>query len=163
MVADIVFVLAALAAVYVPVGNYMARVSTPTPMIQVLNGPSTASPALIRGFIATKKDGRIGNFRVDLTRTVFRNLLINARTYAPDSKVLLTGGAVQDCVEIRVIDHGPGIPEEKIDDIFVPFQRLNDTGASGLGLGLPVARGFVEEMAVGWNTNQHPPEVLRLC
>ena len=78
--------------------------------------------------------------------TVVGNLLINARTYAPDSKVLLTGGAVQDCVEIRVIDHGPGIPEEKIDDIFVPFQRLNDTGASSLGLGIPVAKGFVEEM-----------------
>lgn len=93
MVTDIVFVLAALAAAYVPVGNYMARVSTPTPMIQVLNGPSTASPALIRGFIATKKDGRIGNFRVDLTRTVFRILLPAAVIGA---LILISQGAIQN-------------------------------------------------------------------
>ena len=50
-------------------------------------------------------------------------------------------------MEIRVIDHGPGIPEDRRDDVMVPFQRLGDTDSSvGLGLGLALSKGFVEGM-----------------
>jgi two-component system sensor histidine kinase KdpD len=51
-------------------------------------------------------------------------------------------------VEISVVDHGPGVPARDRDRIFAPFQRLGDQDSStGVGLGLAVARGFVE--AVG--------------
>ena len=51
-------------------------------------------------------------------------------------------------VDIRVIDHGPGIRREDRDLVFRPFQRLGDSeNRVGVGLGLAVARGFVE--AVG--------------
>ena len=51
-------------------------------------------------------------------------------------------------VDIRVIDRGPGIRREDRDVVFRPFQRLGDSeNRVGVGLGLAVARGFVE--AVG--------------
>ena len=48
-------------------------------------------------------------------------------------------------VQIRIADHGPGIPRDQWDSLFLPFQRLSDD-ALGLGLGLAVARGFTEAM-----------------
>ena len=52
-----------------------------------------------------------------------------------------------DTVEIRVIDHGPGIPAADHERIFRPFQRLGDhDNTAGVGLGLALARGLVEAM-----------------
>jgi two-component system, OmpR family, sensor histidine kinase KdpD len=48
---------------------------------------------------------------------------------------------------LHVVDHGPGVQPEKWDSIFVPFQRLGDQSTtSGLGLGLAIARGFLDAM-----------------
>jgi two-component system sensor histidine kinase KdpD len=58
-------------------------------------------------------------------------------------------GEVRHRLELRIIDVGPGIPSSERDAVFQPFQRLGDgTNASptGVGLGLAVARGFVEAM-----------------
>ena len=38
-------------------------------------------------------------------------------------------------ISIQVIDNGPGIPPEKLDQIFVPFYTTKETG-SGIGLSL---------------------------
>ncbi len=44
-----------------------------------------------------------------------------------------------------MIDHGPGIPAEDRQRVFQPFQRLGDNANhTGVGLGLAVARGFVQ-------------------
>ena len=45
---------------------------------------------------------------------------------------------VDDMVEIRVRDNGPGIPEDVVSHIFNPFFSTRD-GALGAGLGLPIA------------------------
>ena len=59
-------------------------------------------------------------------------------TCAPDSHVLI----------IDVVDHGPGVPDDQRSRVFEPFQQLGDRRTSGgVGLGLAVAKGFVE--AVG--------------
>jgi two-component system sensor histidine kinase KdpD len=62
--------------------------------------------------------------------------------------VRVEAGAVGDRVDLRVIDHGPGVPAAQHDRIFQPFQRLGDhsRNGNGVGLGLAVARGFVEAM-----------------
>ena len=44
---------------------------------------------------------------------------------------------------IVVLDHGPGIPPEKVGDIFKPF--VSTKGARGTGLGLPVSRKIFRE------------------
>jgi two-component system, OmpR family, sensor histidine kinase KdpD len=52
-----------------------------------------------------------------------------------------------DLVELRIVDHGPGIPEEQWELVFRPFQRLGDRdNHRGVGLGLALARGLAEAM-----------------
>jgi len=82
-----------------------------------------------------------------LRRTVV-NLLANADRFAPAGQaVSVTTSVFGGRVEIRIIDHGPGIARGAAEDIFVPFQRLGDTdNTTGLGLGLALSRGFVESM-----------------
>jgi signal transduction histidine kinase len=46
-------------------------------------------------------------------------------------------------VKVIVIDNGPGIPPEKLEDIFKPF--VSTKGSRGTGLGLPVSRKIVRE------------------
>ena len=82
-----------------------------------------------------------------LLERVLANLIDNALRYAPDSPVRVTAGQVGDRVLIAVVDEGPGIPRGAEEQLFAPFQRLGDNDTSiGVGLGLSVARGFVEAM-----------------
>ncbi len=76
------------------------------------------------------------------------NLVDNALVHAGGTGLRIEAGAVAGRVDIRVIDRGPGIRGEDRDLVFRPFQRLGDSeNRAGVGLGLAVARGFVE--AVG--------------
>ena len=82
-----------------------------------------------------------------LLERVLANLIDNALRYAPDSVVRVNAGQVGDRVLIAVADEGPGIPRGTEEQLFGPFQRLGDRDNSiGVGLGLSVARGFVEAM-----------------
>ncbi|MFP5022934.1 DUF4118 domain-containing protein [Pseudonocardia phyllosphaerae] len=61
--------------------------------------------------------------------------------------VTLRASSHADRVELRVVDHGPGVPRDRQDELFAAFQRLGDRDAvSGLGLGLSVARGLTAVM-----------------
>lgn len=82
-----------------------------------------------------------------LLERVLANLIDNALRYAPDGPVRVTAGRVGERVLIAVTDTGPGIPPGGQDRVFGAFQRLGDQDTtSGVGLGLSVARGFVEAM-----------------
>jgi two-component system sensor histidine kinase KdpD len=76
------------------------------------------------------------------------NLVDNAIIHGGGLGLRVEAGAVAGRVDIRVIDRGPGIRREDREMVFRPFQRLGDSeNLVGVGLGLAVARGFVE--AVG--------------
>jgi two-component system sensor histidine kinase KdpD len=83
-----------------------------------------------------------------LLERALANVMDNAIAWSPPgTAVRVEAAAAGDMVHIRVIDQGPGIPAEQREVVFQPFQRLGDgAGASpnGVGLGLAVARGFVE-------------------
>lgn len=83
-----------------------------------------------------------------LLERALANLLSNALRYSPpDRPPVLRSRAGQHGVIITVIDHGPGVVATARQTMFEPFQRLGDTTTStGVGLGLAVARGFVEAM-----------------
>ncbi|MGA5558990.1 DUF4118 domain-containing protein [Streptomyces lavendulocolor] len=74
------------------------------------------------------------------------HIVENAVKYSPDgTPVLVSASTIADRVELRVIDRGPGIPDEAKDRVFAPFQRYGDApSGAGVGLGLAVARGFAE-------------------
>jgi two-component system sensor histidine kinase KdpD len=82
-----------------------------------------------------------------LLERAIANVADNALAWSPIGKVVRVGAvAVGDHIDIRVIDHGPGIPRDQREQVFEPFQRLGDGRGrtpNGVGLGLAVARGFV--------------------
>jgi len=89
------------------------------------------------------------NADAGLLERAVANIIDNARVWsAPDQSVRVEAGVVHERVDLRIIDHGPGIPPADRYRIFQPFQRLGDnpTNGSGVGLGLAVARGFVDAM-----------------
>ncbi|HEX6955112.1 MAG TPA: ATP-binding protein [Agromyces sp.] len=76
------------------------------------------------------------------------NLLANALRFSPpNERVRVTASVFRGAVQLRIVDRGPGIPAERRDEVFTPFQRLGDTdNDTGLGLGLALSKGFVEGM-----------------
>ncbi|MFS7877387.1 ATP-binding protein [Streptomyces asiaticus] len=83
-----------------------------------------------------------------LLERLVANVVENAVKYSPDGEpVLVSASALGDRVEVRVLDRGPGVPDEAKERIFEPFQRYDDSPrGNGVGLGLAVARGFAEAM-----------------
>jgi two-component system sensor histidine kinase KdpD len=83
-----------------------------------------------------------------LLERVVANLTENALKWSPPTAaVRVEAGAVHDVVFLRVVDQGPGIPPSDRERVFQPFQRLGDLDrATGVGLGLAVARGFIVAM-----------------
>ena len=76
------------------------------------------------------------------------NVVSNALAWSPaDVPVRVEAVQVNDTVDLRIVDRGPGIPVADRERIFTPFQRLGDRSRdAGVGLGLAIAHGFVEAM-----------------
>ena len=82
-----------------------------------------------------------------LLERVLVNLLDNAlRHGASDQPVEVRAFAGGESAKLEIADHGPGVPREQRERLFEPFGRLDDRGTTGVGLGLAVARGFLEAM-----------------
>ncbi len=83
-----------------------------------------------------------------LLERAIANVVENAIAWSPpDVPVRVEACVAQQRVDLHVVDRGPGIPPSQREDVFRPFQRLGDrSNGSGVGLGLAVARGFVEAM-----------------
>jgi two-component system sensor histidine kinase KdpD len=86
------------------------------------------------------------NVDAALLERAIANLVDNAVRHSPAGRpVKVEAGVVAGSVYLRVVDRGPGIPVAQRDLVFQPFQRLGDVSSeTGVGLGLAVARGFVE-------------------
>jgi len=79
-----------------------------------------------------------------LTRTL-NNLIHNAQRYA--TKVWVRLHQKDGYILIDIEDNGPGIPEDRRDEVFKPFYRLEasrNTTTGGVGLGLSIARDIVQ-------------------
>ncbi|MGC4763129.1 DUF4118 domain-containing protein [Micromonospora sp. DT46] len=83
-----------------------------------------------------------------LLERVLVNIVANALRHSPPGRPpAITASAHAGQVELRVIDVGPGIPQDQWEHVFLPFQRLGDRdNATGVGLGLALSRGLAEAM-----------------
>lgn len=84
-------------------------------------------------------------FDYSLVQHALSNLILNAATHTPvgtpiDVNVTLSDGTLQ----LSVGDRGPGIPSEVLPRIFDKFYRAPDAPTGGSGLGLTIAKGFIE-------------------
>ncbi|WP_060509579.1 sensor histidine kinase [Pseudomonas sp. NBRC 111124] len=93
----------------------------------------------------------------DSLAQALENLLRNAIRHSPDGgRVSLDGWREGDCWHLRLSDQGPGVPQADLERIFMPYQRLPDSGA-GFGLGLAIARRAIELQGGRlWASNGHP-------
>ena len=77
------------------------------------------------------------------------NVLENAIAYSPDpSTIELAAYEDRGSVVISIEDEGRGIPTAELERVFDKFQRMEEPSdrAKGVGLGLAIAKGFVEAM-----------------
>jgi two-component system sensor histidine kinase KdpD len=83
-----------------------------------------------------------------LLERALANILQNAVRYSPDGQpARVTAGVIDGQLDVRVVDRGPGVRRDDRERVFMPFQRLGDSGTDeGVGLGLAVAKGFIEAM-----------------
>ena len=82
----------------------------------------------------------------DMLELVFVVMLENALRFAPPNseiEVIVNRASNEEAAEIRVVDHGPGIPTSSREAVFDEFVRLDRDG-SGSGLGLAIARSMVD-------------------
>jgi two-component system sensor histidine kinase KdpD len=77
------------------------------------------------------------------------NVLDNAAKYSPvGSTISIQARRDEESVSLSVVDEGGGIPPTELEHIFDKFYRVQkgDQVRAGTGLGLPIARGFIEAM-----------------
>jgi signal transduction histidine kinase len=79
-------------------------------------------------------------------RRAVRNLVENAARYGGAARVSLKNES--GFLVATVDDTGPGIPDDKLEEVFEPFVRLEtsrNTTTGGAGLGLTLARSIARE------------------
>ncbi|WP_083443097.1 sensor histidine kinase [Mycolicibacterium aurum] len=119
--------------------------AVPRALVGISHGNTGLRGGLDR--VKLEVDGTVVMADSGLLERVLANVIDNALRYAHDGPVRVTAGRIGDRVLIRVADEGPGIARGAETELFAPFQRLGDQDtSSGVGLGLSVARGFVESM-----------------
>ena len=111
---------------------------------------SEASKKGVEIYNAIKPDIMVNACEVHMA-TIFHNLLTNAVKFSrPGSKVVVTATARDNgVVEIKVMDHGVGIPEARIPYLFTVCEENKSTpgtaGEKGTGFGLPLVSEMVKK------------------
>ena len=75
-------------------------------------------------------------------------LITNALNFSPDGgEVVISYWQAEDAIRVRIVDHGPGMPPEQVEqtleELFHQIDRETQE-QQGLGLGLPLARRVIE-------------------
>jgi signal transduction histidine kinase len=82
----------------------------------------------------------------DRIEQVLENLLVNAIRYSPDGgEITVTAEKEGNSVHLVVRDQGLGVPKEHQEVIFERFARAHGPAYGGLGLGLTISKGIVEQ------------------
>lgn len=96
--------------------------------------------------IDVESDMPLGYFDYVQIAQVLTNLGENAITYTPlDTEITLGARCVNDSIELRVHDTGPGISPGQLPHLFEKFYRADrPRHVAGAGIGLTICKGLVE-------------------
>lgn len=86
-------------------------------------------------------------FKLDrmMMRQTIYNILYNARFYSPKkTRIDIYVAYHIDVLQITIEDDGNGFPDQEISKVFDKFYRFENSHLGGSGLGLSVAKGFIE-------------------
>ncbi len=90
-------------------------------------------------------DARPVKIDFTLLEQAIKNIVYNSVLYSPKGSVICIDIISSiDKFEISISDNGPGIPEQFLNHIFDKFYRVENRKPGGLGLGLSIAKGFIE-------------------
>ncbi len=84
---------------------------------------------------------------IDKLTQVFTNLITNAVKYAPGGEIVLSAHQQGDYVHVQVQDHGVGIHEHLLEQIFERHSHIEASKSryiKGTGLGLPIVRQIIQ-------------------
>jgi len=113
------------------------------------NGMSQNHSAQTDIKLAAQIDPKVRFLKADEFRLqqILINLMGNAVKYTPHGFIHLTAFPLNNQIIIEISDSGVGIPEEKRQSLFRPFEQVHVEGhhsASGTGLGLSISQQLVE-------------------
>lgn len=95
--------------------------------------------------------------RPQALKRCLENLITNAVRYGGRADIRVQDRGMQ--VEVRVRDHGPGIPAGELEKVFEPYYRLENSRSresGGTGLGLGIARNIAEVHGGTLSLCNHP-------
>jgi K+-sensing histidine kinase KdpD len=120
----------------------------PTALDDVVASALSHLPATALVDIDVPADLPLADADAGLLERIIANLVANSiRVSPPDQPTLIRARAEGRHLRLAVIDHGPGVPANRRERLFTPFQRQGDhTTDGGLGLGLAIAHGFAQAM-----------------
>ena len=93
---------------------------------------------------------------------VLINLVDNGIKFSKDAdprEVVIEALRKGDGVQVRIRDHGPGVPQKQLRSIFQPFfrgERELTRRTKGTGIGLALVKGIVERMGGSVTARNHP-------
>lgn len=96
---------------------------------------------------------------------IMRNLMENARKYGGD-QIMIEGFVMGDQYLVIISDNGPGVPDEETRKVFENFEQLSKGDAreaTGIGLGLPIARRLARAMGGDVWYERRFPTGARFC
>jgi two-component system sensor histidine kinase KdpD len=92
-----------------------------------------------------------------LVQHALGNLLLNAVTHTPAGTLIeVKAQLLQSSLQLSVADRGPGIPAESLPRVFDKFFRAPNAPTGGSGLGLTIAKGFVEAQGGSVQADNRP-------
>ena len=109
---------------------------------------ASLAPRLLEKKIRVAREFKLGGEKTsadrDLLREAFANILDNAVDAVSNSGTIIISTALKRDSEVEVIfkDTGPGMSEDELKDVFVPF---TGTRMGGMGLGLPIANRIIKD------------------
>ena len=121
----------------------------------VVNSPELAETSRVSVDI----QGGMPLVRLDfvLMEQALRNLVLNAVKHTGEGDTITVSADYQNGnLQLSVLDSGDGFPAGELENLFEKFHRLSNSRTGGVGLGLSIAKGFVEANGGTISANNNP-------